>query len=90
MTTETPITEAEWQLIFWQRGTAGSFTKALFTAACYADMANLYQLEKGFPKLIGVYRSYANEPGYWEALQRRVNEFYNKPADDLGNLIEGE
>lgn len=88
--TSPTVTVAEWRLIFWQRGTAGSFNTALFNAATCADTINLARLERAFPELIGVYRRYANEPGYWEALQRRANEFYNKPADDLGNLIEGE
>lgn len=84
------ITEAEWQLIFWQRGTAGSFTKALFTAATHADSTNLYRLEKGFPDLIAAFRNYSQAPGYWEDLQQRSHTAAPAPADDLGNLTEGE
>lgn len=85
--TERPPTEAEWQLIFWQRGSAGSFTAALFNAAACADLTNLTRLAIGFPDEIAVFRRYSQEPGYWQALQQRATP---TPADDPGNLIEGE
>ncbi len=54
-----------------------------------SDLTNLARLRLGFPDLIDVFDRYRNEAGYWEALWQRSHPTPT-PADDLGNLIEGE
>ena len=89
ISTDQPLSSAEWELYFWRIGTAGSFITALFNVAARADLNNLARLSLGFPDEIAVYRRYADLPGYWEALQRRATPALT-PADDLGELNEGE
>lgn len=70
----TPITDAEMRLYYWQRGTAGSFTSALFELIGKADTFNKYKLSKGFPDEVAVFIRYQEEQGYWDKLKSKIEK----------------
>ena len=72
MTTQNGITEAEDWLLKCSLGYAGGFDEALFSAFARADGVNIKKLAKGFPDYYVSFTLYRNEPGYFEALQKRA------------------
>ncbi len=79
--TMTNLTIAEQDFMYFQAGTAGSFTTALINAMLRADHNNLTKLKFGFPELGEVVDRYKNESGYWEDLYARWNTVKN--TEDL-------
>lgn len=77
MDTSEP-TDAEMQLYYCMRGTGGGFITKLVQAIMHADVHNQYRLSLGFPDMVKVAQRYMNEPGYWENLEKRVEQFKNK------------
>lgn len=65
------LTFAEQEFMYFQAGSAGSFTTALINAMMRADRINSTKLKLGFPELGTVVDRYKNESGYWEDLSKR-------------------
>lgn len=68
------VTETEMLLFYWQNGTAGSFSSALFELIGRADTFNKWKLAKGFPEEVAVFVRYQEEQGYWEDLCKRIQK----------------
>jgi hypothetical protein len=65
------ISQAEMEFMYFQAGTAGSFTESLIRTIMKADRHNTEKLRLGFPELTSVVYRYQNEAGYWEDLSSR-------------------
>jgi hypothetical protein len=74
MDTSEP-TEAEMELYYCIKGTGGGFMTQLVKTIMHADIKNQNKLAMGFPQMVHVTRRYMNEPGYWEILETRVQNF---------------
>jgi len=68
------VSEAEYELYYWQFSDGDNFSTRLFQAISKADTSNLNKLAKGFPEEVAVYRRYANDDGYWDDVQKRIKE----------------
>lgn len=64
--------EARKLILYWQMGTAGSFTTHLLNAAGHADMSNKQRLRIGFPELMEAFDEW----------QRRGDEFLREVRDE--------
>jgi hypothetical protein len=64
------VTPDELEFIYYKQGTAGGFRTGLYDLYFRADFLNRKKLESTWPEL-WVVRKYADEPGYWENLQKR-------------------
>ena len=63
--------EEDW-VAQWQYNHLGDFHGALFEAICRADERNLYLLSLGFPNEVSGYKTYANQEGWWQEVQRKI------------------
>lgn len=59
-------------LVDWQYHRHGDFFTALWDAICRADTENLAKLELGFPKHVQAYRKYTSVPGWWTAVEEKL------------------
>lgn len=66
------LTEAEWRLVHWQRGTLGSFYSALWKAISQADAFNLIKLRGAFPEDVDAFVNFSTKEDYWESIQERA------------------
>ena len=66
------VTDAEYELYYWQYSDGDNFSSRLFKTIAKADTKNLNKLALGFPEEVDAYRRYANEDGYWDDLKKRI------------------
>ena len=71
---EVNYTEGEKELYFFMHGKSGSFTENLIKTIMKADTQNFAKLHSIYPDLAGACWKYQNTEGYWEDLQKRVQE----------------
>lgn len=76
MNIEVP-SEAELQFYYYMRGRCGSGIKALITAIFALDMENRAKLALGFPELVTICNRYNTEPGFYDNLLKKIDNYYN-------------
>jgi len=54
----------------WQYGASGSFMTQIMNAISNADGHNRARIAIGFPEEVEAYNRFANESGYWPALEK--------------------
>ena len=59
-------------IYLWQYRHLGGFYQSLAEAIARADTGNLERLAKGYPIEVEGYRRFANEPGWWSNVQRKI------------------
>ena len=69
-----PLTSAERAVIGWQYGRHGGFFTSLWKAITQADSGNLVRLYKAFPDHILGYTAYIHNPGWWDAVVRKMGK----------------
>lgn len=68
------LNEGERSLVEWQYGFGGMFNTRLWEVICTADEDNLKLLAKGFPKHVETYYNYARKNGWWQELEKRLED----------------
>lgn len=63
------LEEADREVYYWVRGSAGSFMSALLAAFYKADKDNYLQLAQGFPEIAVAYQSWMRDE---EEFMKRV------------------
>ncbi len=76
-TMKNNVTEVEEKLFYCMMGQGGSFSTRLFSTIFAADSINIVKLSLGFPEEVTVALRYRDESGYWEDLQKRMNNESN-------------
>lgn len=65
----------EQDIIFqWQYRILGDFEDSIMEAVCRADDGNLRKLSLSFPSHVFGYISFSREDGWWETVQKLVEE----------------
>ena len=69
--------QAERKLFDFDRGAGGDFFTLLIRAIMRADNDNIEKLKISFPELVEVVKRYGREEGYWQDLEKRMQEDVN-------------
>lgn len=67
------LTPVEQAAVKWQYHLYGEFFTTLFKAISLADEDNLQALTKAFPIETEAFSRYKSEPGWWDAIQDRLD-----------------
>ncbi len=67
------LTPMEFAVVEWQYNLCGGFKSALWGAIKRADLGNLERLRLGFPLEVEGFIAYSQEPGWWPAVQTKLN-----------------
>jgi hypothetical protein len=73
----TPAEEFIWK---WRRHRMSDFRQALINVIQRADVHNLERLRLGFPDEVEGYVSYRLIPGWWDDIERRMENGQNRAA----------
>ncbi len=68
------LTPAERFIWKWRKGRMGDFNRALVELIQRADVANLERIRLGFPEEVEGYTSYRLIPGWWDDMERKMEE----------------